>query len=136
MADNPHSEGVAGFGVKGVGMIGLGHMGHAFAVNLVEDGYQVLASGRDPKRTSALTGASPAARLAACDMVITSLPDEHALAAAALGGEALTPILAPGAVHISTSTVSPDISRRVAEEHARRRQDYVAAPCLGTRLRT
>jgi 3-hydroxyisobutyrate dehydrogenase-like beta-hydroxyacid dehydrogenase len=31
----------------------------------------------------------------------------------------------------STSTVSPGISRRVAEEHARHHQDYVAAPVLG-----
>ncbi len=38
---------------------------------------------------------------------------------------------APGAVHISTSTVSPGISRRVAEEHARRKQDYIAATVLG-----
>ena len=40
-------------------------------------------------------------------------------------------LLAAGAVHISTSTVSPGISRRVAEEHARHRQDYIAAPVLG-----
>ena len=25
-----------------VGMVGLGHMGHAFALNLIEDGYQVV----------------------------------------------------------------------------------------------
>jgi len=43
----------------------------------------------------------------------------------------LAGVLAPNAVHISTSTVSPPLSRRVAEEHARRRQDYVAAPVLG-----
>ena len=34
-------------------------------------------------------------------------------------------------MHISTSTVSPAISRRVAEEHASSDQDYVAAPVLG-----
>ena len=49
----------------------------------------------------------------------------------ALGSEGLVGLLAPGAVHISTSTVSPGISRRVAEEHARHRQDYIAAPVLG-----
>jgi 3-hydroxyisobutyrate dehydrogenase-like beta-hydroxyacid dehydrogenase len=63
--------------------------------------------------------------------VLTSLPDDDALAAVALGDGGLVRVLAPGAVHISTSTVSPDISRRVAEEHARHRQDYVAAPVLG-----
>jgi 3-hydroxyisobutyrate dehydrogenase-like beta-hydroxyacid dehydrogenase len=134
MVDNPQSEGVTRFVVKRVGVIGLGHMGHAFAANLVEDGYQVMAYDRDPKRVAALTGARPAPRfadLAACDVVLTSLPDDDALAAVALGNEGLARVLAPGAVHISTSTVSPDISRRVAEEHARHRQGYVAAPVLG-----
>jgi 3-hydroxyisobutyrate dehydrogenase-like beta-hydroxyacid dehydrogenase len=134
MVDNPQSEGVTRFVVKRVGVIGLGHMGHAFAANLVEDGCQVLAYDRDPKRAAALTGARPAPRfadLAACDVVLTSLPDDDALAAVALGNEGLARVLAPAAVHISTSTVSPDISRRVAEEHARHRQGYVAAPVLG-----
>jgi 3-hydroxyisobutyrate dehydrogenase-like beta-hydroxyacid dehydrogenase len=63
--------------------------------------------------------------------VLTSLPDDDALAAVALGPEGLAAILSPNAVHISTSTVSPAVSRRVAEEHARHRQDYVAAPVLG-----
>jgi 3-hydroxyisobutyrate dehydrogenase-like beta-hydroxyacid dehydrogenase len=134
MVGNPQSEGVTRFVIKRVGVVGLGHMGHAFAVNLIEDGYQVLAYDRDPKRAAALAGASPAARFAdlgACNVVLTSLPDDDALAAVALGGAGLVRVLAPGAVHISARTVSPDISRRVAEEQARHRQDYVAAPVLG-----
>src|SRR5882757_1249415 len=125
MVDNPQSEGVTRFVVKHVGVVGLGHMGHAFAVNLVEDGYQVLAYDRDPERAAALTAARPVAGfhdLAACDVVLTSLPDDDALAAVALGGEGLAAFLSRHAVHISTSTVSPGMSRRVAEEHARRGQ--------------
>ena len=117
-----------------VGVVGLGHMGHAFAVNLVEDAYQVFVYDRDPKRAAALIGASAAARLgdlAACDVVLTSLPDDDALTEVALGPEGLTAILKPGAVHISTSTVSPGVSRRVAEEHPRHGQGYIAAPVLG-----
>jgi 3-hydroxyisobutyrate dehydrogenase-like beta-hydroxyacid dehydrogenase len=37
----------------------------------------------------------------------------------------------PGAVHISMSTVSPELSRRLAPAHAARKQHYVAAPVLG-----
>jgi 3-hydroxyisobutyrate dehydrogenase-like beta-hydroxyacid dehydrogenase len=124
----------AEFVIRRVGVVGLGHMGHAFAVNLVEDGHQVFVYDRDPTRAAALTGARAVAQLAdlaSCDVVLTSLPDDDALAAVALGPEGLVGVLAPGAVHISTSTVSPVISRRVAEEHARHRQDYVAAPVLG-----
>jgi 3-hydroxyisobutyrate dehydrogenase-like beta-hydroxyacid dehydrogenase len=64
-------------------------------------------------------------------VVLTSLPNDDALVAVALGPEGLAGVLGPGAVHISTSTVSPAVSRRVAEEHARHHQDYVAAPVLG-----
>jgi 3-hydroxyisobutyrate dehydrogenase-like beta-hydroxyacid dehydrogenase len=133
-ANTSEPSGPAEFVIRRVGVVGLGHMGHAFAVNLVEDGHQVFAYDRDPKRAAAVTGARAAAQLAdlaACDVVVTSLPDDDALVAVALGPGGLVGVLAPGAVHISTSTVSPGISRRVAEEHARRRQDYVAAPVLG-----
>jgi len=121
----------AEFVITRVGVVGLGHMGYAFAVNLVEDGHEVLVYDRDPKRTAALSGARAAAELAdlaSCDVAVTSLPDDDALAAVALGPDGLAAI---HAIHISTSTVSPAVSRRVAEEHARRRQDYMAAPVLG-----
>lgn len=123
-----------GFVIRNVGVVGLGHMGHAFAVNLVEDGYQVTVHDRDPKRMAALGNTRPASQLAdlgGCDVVVSSLPDDDALAAVALGPEGLAEILAPDAVHISTSTVSPPLSRRVAEAHARRGEQYVAAPVLG-----
>jgi len=111
-------------------------MGHALAVNLVEDGYQIFAFDANRERTMALMsiGAVPADRLgdlAGCDVVVTSLPNDDALSAVALGPESLAAVLAAEAVHISTSTVSPALSRRVAEEHARHHQDYVAAPVLG-----
>ena len=133
-ANTSEPSGPSEFVIRSVGVVGLGHRGHAFAVNLIEDGHQVVAYDRDPKRAAALTGARAAehlADLAACDVVVTSLPDDDALAAVALGPEGLAAILSPNAVHISTSTVSPAISRRVAEEHARHRQDYVSAPVLG-----
>jgi 3-hydroxyisobutyrate dehydrogenase-like beta-hydroxyacid dehydrogenase len=124
----------AEFVIKRVGVVGLGQMGHAFAVNLIEDSYQVSVYDRDPNRMAVLTGARPAAQLAdlaVCDVVVTSLPDDDALAAVALGPNGLAGIPSPNAVHISTSTVSPTLSRRVAEEHAGRRQEYIAAPVLG-----
>jgi 3-hydroxyisobutyrate dehydrogenase-like beta-hydroxyacid dehydrogenase len=120
--------------IRCVGVVGLGHMGHAFAVNLIEDGHQVFVYDRDQSRTAAVTGARVAAQLAdlgICDVVVTSLPDDDALAAVALGPQGLAAILSPNAVHISTSTVSPAVSRRVAEAHARHGQGYVAAPVLG-----
>ena len=40
-------------------------------------------------------------------------------------------MLAPEAIHVSMSTVSPALSRRLAQEHRRAGQSYVAAPVLG-----
>ena len=57
-------HGSAPFVAERVGAVGLGHMGHAFAVNLVEDGYRVLVYDRDPAQTAALTGAGIAGQLA------------------------------------------------------------------------
>ena len=60
-----------------VGVVGLGHMGHAFAANLVADGYQVCVYDRDPKRAATVIGATAGARLgdlAACNVVLTSRP--------------------------------------------------------------
>ncbi len=128
------SRSIAEFAIKRVGVVGLGHMGHAFAINLVEDGYQVTVYDRDRNREAVVNGARGASGLdefAACDVVLTSLPNDDALAAVALGSKGLAAILAPKAVHISTSTVSPGTSRRVAAEHAHHGQEYVAAPVLG-----
>jgi 3-hydroxyisobutyrate dehydrogenase-like beta-hydroxyacid dehydrogenase len=111
------SAAVAGSIVGSVGVVGLGRMGHVFAVNLLDDGYQVSVNDRDPERIRTLQpkGAVAAQRLgdlAGCDVVLTSLPDDDALAAVALGPEGLTTVLSPNAVHISASTVSPAGSPR------------------------
>jgi hypothetical protein len=120
-----------------VGIVGLGHLGQAFAVNLITDGHQVFAYDRNPERMKPLRGtgayvAAQLADLAPCDVVISSLTDDDALTAVALGTEGLVSVLAVGAVHISMSTVSPTLSQRLAEEHALLGQDYVAAPVLLT----
>ena len=122
--------------IERIGIVGLGHMGHAFATNLVEDGYSVLVHDRDPTRVTDLLpiGVRGAARLrdlANCDAVLTSLPDDDALAAVALPPDGLAGIMAAKSVHISMSTVSPTLSWRLTEEHARHGQEYVAAPVLG-----
>jgi 3-hydroxyisobutyrate dehydrogenase-like beta-hydroxyacid dehydrogenase len=119
-----------------IGVVGLGHMGGAFARNLLADGLHVMVFDRDPAQVSALEmqGACAAAGMAvlsACDVVVSSLPDDHVLQAVALESGGLVDIMRKGAIHISMSTISSELSRRLAEAHAARRQGYVAAPVLG-----
>jgi 3-hydroxyisobutyrate dehydrogenase-like beta-hydroxyacid dehydrogenase len=122
--------------VKSIGVVGLGRMGQAFAENLRSAGFRVVGYDRDAQRARPLqlAGAQAAERLADladCDVVVTSLPDDDALASVALGPDGLANVLAPGAVHVSMSTVSADLSRRLAQAHAERAQAFVAAPVLG-----
>jgi 3-hydroxyisobutyrate dehydrogenase-like beta-hydroxyacid dehydrogenase len=109
-------------------------MGSAFALNLLADGNNVVAYDRDPSRVAAVRsaggqGAADLSGLAACDVVLTSLPDDNALNAVVFDG--LLTSLRPGAVHVSMSTVSPGLSRLLDAQHAKHGQGYVAAPVLG-----
>src|SRR5271165_1125301 len=122
--------------IRNIGVVGLGHMGDAFASNLIADGYQVTIYDRDEKRAAPLiaAGALNAAGLAglgACEAVLTSLPDDDALAEVTLSDAGLIHVLGPGAIHVSMSTVSPGLSRRLAQQHELAGQGYVAAPVLG-----
>ena len=79
-------------------------------------------------------GATAAARVAdACrgDVVITMLADDHAVEAVALGEGGIVASLAPDAMHVSCSTISVALSKRLAEAHAKAGQRYVAAPVFG-----
>jgi 3-hydroxyisobutyrate dehydrogenase-like beta-hydroxyacid dehydrogenase len=64
-------------------------------------------------------------------VILTSLPDDSALAQVALSEGGLVHFLTPGAIDISMSTISPDLSRRLSEQHQLAGQGYVAAPVLG-----
>jgi 3-hydroxyisobutyrate dehydrogenase-like beta-hydroxyacid dehydrogenase len=122
--------------MRRVGVVGIGRMGEAFARNLIADGYQVTIYDRNqaPLQSLARAGANIAStlgNLAACQVVLTSLPDDMALADVTLRAGGLIQSLAPGAVHVSMSTVSPGMSRRLSEQHQLVGQSYVAAPVLG-----
>jgi 3-hydroxyisobutyrate dehydrogenase-like beta-hydroxyacid dehydrogenase len=122
--------------IRRAGVIGLGRMGEAFARNLIADGYQVTVYDRSQARMELLKSAgakvaSGLGDLAICPVILTSLPDDSALAQVALSEGGLVHVLTPGAIHISMSTISPDLSRRLSEQHQLAGQGYVAAPVLG-----
>jgi 3-hydroxyisobutyrate dehydrogenase-like beta-hydroxyacid dehydrogenase len=117
-----------------VGVVGLGHMGRAFAENLLADGLSltVFDRKRDLIPPLAEMGAVAATGLAAigeCEIVLTSLPDDDAVASVT---DALIPRLGARAVHVSTSTISAGLARRLAAQHREHGQGYVALPVLGS----
>ena len=118
------------------GFIGLGHMGAAMAANLLKAGHEVTVHNRRADKAAPLIalGATRAARLADAsrgNAVMTMLADDHAVEDGVFGDGGILATLKPGAVHVSCSTISVALSRRLAKAHAAAGQLYVAAPVFG-----
>ena len=119
-----------------IGFIGLGHMGTAMAANLVKAGHEVTVFNRSPGKSRALIelGAREATGLAeACDgeAVITMLANDDAASDITMGGKGIIAHLRKGAIHLSMSTISVALSKRLTQAHAQAGQRYVAAPVFG-----
>ena len=119
-----------------LGFIGLGRMGSAMAGNLLKAGHEVSVFNRSPGKSSPLIerGAHEAATLAeACsgEVVITMLADDEAVSGIAWGKGGIIDNLPQGAIHLSTSTISVALSKRLTQAHAQAGQRYVAAPVFG-----
>jgi 3-hydroxyisobutyrate dehydrogenase-like beta-hydroxyacid dehydrogenase len=79
-------------------------------------------------------GARVAATIAeACqaDAVFTMLANDEAVEAVAFGKDGIVESLPGPAIHISSSTISVDLSERLAAAHAEARQRYAVATVLG-----
>lgn len=119
-----------------VGFIGLGRMGSGMASSLLRAGYEVTVYNRTPGRSEALAaqGARVAATVAqACDgeAVMTMLANDAAVEKLVLGPDGVISHLPRGALHISSSTISVALSRRLAGAHASSEQRFVSAPVFG-----
>jgi 3-hydroxyisobutyrate dehydrogenase-like beta-hydroxyacid dehydrogenase len=122
--------------IMDVGFIGLGNMGVGMAANLLKGGHRVTVYNRTPAKAEPLIaqGARLAASISdACegDAVVTMLADDGALERVAYGDGGIVNRLPPRAVHVSCSTISVALSRRLSEAHAKAAQRFVAAPVFG-----
>jgi len=119
-----------------VGFIGLGHMGVGMAANLLKAGHRLTVYNRT--RTKAEPLVAEGARLAASisdtcggDAIVTMLADDEAVERVAYGDGGIIDRLSPRALHVSCSTISVALSRRLSEAHAKAGQRFVAAPVFG-----
>jgi 3-hydroxyisobutyrate dehydrogenase-like beta-hydroxyacid dehydrogenase len=111
-------------------------MGAAMAANLVKAGHDVTVFNRSREKRRALLelGAHEAGTVAdAChgEVVVTMLADDAAVADVALASHGIVETLAKGAIHLSMSTISVALSKRLSETHAHAGQRFVAAPVFG-----
>lgn len=120
-----------------IGFLGLGKMGTSMAFRLLAAGHELSVWNRTEGRTEplaregAIVAATPAEAELGADAVITMLFDDAAHEEVLFGPNGLLDALSPGALHIACSTISVALSERLAAEHARRGQAYVAAPVFG-----
>ncbi|HET9180945.1 MAG TPA: NAD(P)-dependent oxidoreductase [Candidatus Angelobacter sp.] len=120
-----------------VGFIGLGNMGSGMARNLIRAGHSVTVYNRTRSRAEALrpegaTVADTAADAASkAEAVITMLSDDAALEDIIFGSGGVLQAMPAGAVHVSASTISVALSRRLAAAHQQQKQHYVSAPVFG-----
>jgi 3-hydroxyisobutyrate dehydrogenase-like beta-hydroxyacid dehydrogenase len=119
-----------------IGFIGLGNMGRGMAQNLISAGHSVTVWNRtagradDLKKLGAHVAASPA-DAAGTGIVVTMVADDAALESVVFGENGILKALPAGGLHVSASTISVALSKRLTAAHAAAHQSYVAAPVFG-----
>jgi 3-hydroxyisobutyrate dehydrogenase-like beta-hydroxyacid dehydrogenase len=123
-----------------IAFLGLGKMGSAVAGRLVASTEDVTVWNRTAAAVEplvakgALSAERPSDAVQGAEVVFTMLNDDAAVEEVALGGAkgpGFVNSLQPGAIHVSLSTISAELSRKLSAEHAKADSEFVAAPVFG-----
>jgi len=121
-----------------IGFIGLGMMGGPMAKRLLHAGLRFSVHNRTKSKAEPLIaeGAhwcdSPQAVAANSDIVFSMVSNPDALRDVVLGSAGVLAGLKPGAIHIDTSTVSPEVIHDILEAYSPRGSSLLHAPVLGS----
>ncbi|HEV8457527.1 MAG TPA: NAD(P)-dependent oxidoreductase [Methylomirabilota bacterium] len=121
-----------------IGIVGLGLLGHAVASRLIKAGHAVVGFDLLPARVEALTAlggtAAPSAAAVAqsAEAVCTLLPSLATVEEATLGAGGIVSGARPGLTVIQMSTISPTLTKRLAEEVAARGLGFLDCPVSGS----
>ncbi|TLS52110.1 tartronate semialdehyde reductase [Paenibacillus antri] len=124
-----------------IGFIGLGTMGSPMALNLLNKGYEVVLYNRTRSVAETLAAGRPSASVAAspkevareADVVVTMLGDDAAVESIYYGANGLFGGLRAGMTLVDCSTVSPELSRRLAADMEEHLTDFLDAPVTGSK---
>jgi 3-hydroxyisobutyrate dehydrogenase-like beta-hydroxyacid dehydrogenase len=117
-----------------VACIGLGRMGAGIAANIQKHGFPLTVSNRTFDKTKPFVAAgaiavrTPREAAAAAEIVITNLMDDASVLEAVTGENGILAGMRPNAIHIGTTTISPNLSTRLAALHAAHGSHYIAGP--------
>ncbi|MDQ1452403.1 MAG: hypothetical protein QOK38_2269 [Acidobacteriaceae bacterium] len=125
---------------QNLAFLGLGQMGAPIARLLLQHGHTVTLWNRDRSKADALNSGnariatSPREAVASAAVVFTMLADDAATEAVLFGGpnhQGFLEGLPPGAIHVTLSTISVALARRITAAHQERGQHHVGAPVFG-----
>jgi 3-hydroxyisobutyrate dehydrogenase-like beta-hydroxyacid dehydrogenase len=121
-----------------IAFIGLGKMGTGMVHNLLRAGHSVAVYNRSREKAEALAAEgnvrvanSPADACRDAAVVMTMVADDGALDGIVFGNDGIASAMKDGCIHLSHSTISTVLARKLTAEHARRNQSYLSAPVFG-----
>jgi len=120
-----------------VGFIGLGHMGLFMAENILKKGFPLWIYNRTKEKATSLLdkgaqwAATPAELVGVCDVVITMIANDLALNEIVHGPAGILSSCNKPFIHISMSTVSPDLITDLEKKHQEKGIAFLAAPVTG-----
>jgi 3-hydroxyisobutyrate dehydrogenase-like beta-hydroxyacid dehydrogenase len=125
---------------QNIAFLGLGLMGAPIARLLLMNGHHVTLWNRDRRKAEALESgnariaASPQDAVAKATVVFTMLTDDAATQAVLFGNaqqKGFLDSLPANATHITLSTISVALAKRITAAHQERGQHHVGAPVFG-----
>lgn len=118
-----------------VGFIGLGAMGLPMCRNLVRAGFEVRCYDVSAEQMARAIGAQPTQSIAECvagaDFAVTMLPNSPDVAAVATSPDGLLSSLPAGAIWVDMSTISPVVTKSLAETASNLGIGFLDAPVSG-----
>ena len=120
-----------------VGFIGLGIMGAPMSMNLLNAGFELVVWNRTASKMEPLLEAgaeaaeSPADAAARSEVVVSIVGDSPDVEQVALGENGVVDGIQAGGVYVDMSTISPAVTRRVAERLSAKGALMLDAPVSG-----
>lgn len=125
-----------------IGFIGLGAMGEPMAASLMRAGHSVTTCAHRRREAlerlvaqGAVEASDPAAVAAACEVLITCVPDAPQVEEVLFGPRGAIEGARAGMLAIDMSTISPIATRRFAERLAAKEVRFIDAPVSGGPVR-
>lgn len=120
-----------------VALIGLGNMGLPIAENILKSGHKLVIYNRTASKLRSLVekgaemAVSPADAAQKATIVFTILSDDKAAEAVVYGEKGIISGLPKDGIHVSVSTLSVELAKKLEEDHQKNSQAFVSCPVLG-----